>query len=149
MANGSIPEESPLENRSTLPELENMANEDTSYESADELPRDDDRISPASENPSSDIVRVVSGLRRRFYLVKILIVIVVCVLAMTASFAVWYKVDDGMVSGIGQYFTSEVNSSIPLNVTLENNRSLHFNLTDEVSNSSAELRYKAKRSLDL
>ena len=150
VANGSIPEETPLENRSADPELENTsADEDTSYESADEIPGDDDRISPASENPSSDVVGMGSGLRRRVYFVNILIVVAVCVLAMTVSLAVWYKVNEGTMSDVDQYLTSGATDGTPLNVTRESNHSVHFNLTSRVSNSSAELGYKVKRSLDL
>ena len=111
MANGSIPEELPVDNQHVAEEPENLANGDSSYESADDLPDKSDSMKDAitsDADPSAEVARAASELERFSRLRKLLFGIAILILLLSVSVAVWYKMD-GSVTSVGQNFTSENN----------------------------------------
>ena len=132
MANGSILEESPVDIGSIIKELENETSEESSYESADDLPDGSAHFVTATpldsfaEKTTLEGVAAVSNSEKLFHVRSLFIGIAVCVLVISLAVCLWYKTADGTPSELPQNFTSDSNDAF-------------LNITQNVSSSSVKV----------
>jgi len=125
VANGSIPEESPVDNRSIAKELENTASGDSSYETADDVPSRSDNEKTALDNSPAESLSEEVGVFSRSW--KLLFSFAVCLLLLLVAIAVCCDIN--MMSYLGQNFTSTNNTDVVSDLIDENHTTVHENHT--------------------